>query len=209
MNAFEHLLHSELRFPQPPFRICGNFAGETRDGMSAYLESIRSWRLRVLEFLKAADGTYAEEFHYLSERAQRMLATFLDNSWTPGTSSYADQSPYNLKAFPQGALEDDESSRTDSVLEVLRWRAGVVDYLCDAPDAFFPAIESDESVSIEQFLNPIVHKELCWLCLTEFEKDQIHPEAHDCVILKHARAKWPSTPPVFRVWAEGAKKKSP
>ena len=136
-----------------------------------------------------------------------MLTMFLNTSWTPGMSSYADQSPYNLRAFPQGALEDQESSRMDSVLEVLRWRAGVVDYLCDAADTFDPPDNWADYSAIEQFLKPIDHKELCWLCLTQFEENQLHPDAHDCLLLAHVRAKWPM-PTMFRVWAEGAKKNS-
>ena len=209
MNVFEYTLPPKLRFPRPPFPIDGRFVAVTPDAVPMYLDAIRSWRSYVLEFLKDADGKYLEEFHYLSARAQQMLATFLAEAWTPGMSRYAAQSPYNMRAFPHDLLEGNGNSKIESVLDALRWRAGVVDYLGDAPFAMFSAIELDESVAIEQFLNPVNYRELCWLCLTEFEREQKHPDAHDCLLLGHVRAKWPKTPSAFRSWAAEAKKKSP
>lgn len=209
MNVPEHALPRELRFPKPPFRIDGRLVDAMPDTVSSYLGAIRSWRLRVLDLLKDADGKYQEEFYYLSAKAQEVLATFLTKSQTRGTSRYAAQSPYNLCAFPQDLLEGNARSRIESVMGVLRWRADVVDYLSDAPNAMFPAIEVDESIAIDQFLSPIDHQELCWLCLTEFEQEQNHPEAHECLLLPHARARWPEMPSAFRTWAAEAKKKSP
>ena len=209
MNALEYTLPPELRFPKPPFPIDGRFVDATSDAVSGYLDAIRSWRSRVLEFLKDADGKCLEESHYLSARAQKELGTFLAESWTPGMSSHAAQSPYNMNAFPHDALEGNRNSRIESVLDMLRWRAGVVDYLGDAPFAMFPAIELDESAAMDQFLKPVDYRELCRLCLTEFERERNDPDAHDCLLLGHVRAKWPKMPAAFRSWAAEAKKKSP
>jgi len=208
MNVFEYALPPKLRFPKPPFPVDGRFVDVTPNAVSSYLDAIRSWRSHVLEFLKDADGKYVEEFHYLSARAQQMLATFFAESWTPGMSRDAAQSPYNLRAFPQDVLEGNGNSKIEVVLDVLRWRAGVVDYLGDAPSAMFPAIELDESVAMDQFLNPVDYQELCWLCLTEFEREQNHPDAHDCLLLGHVQAKWPKMPSAFRSWAAEAKRTS-
>src|SRR5688500_1212753 len=105
MNVFEHTLPSKLRFPSPPFPIDGRFVDVTPDDVSSYLDAIRSGRSDVPDFLNDADGKYLEEFHYLSARAQQMLATFLAESWTSGMSKYAAQSPYNVRAFPYNVLE--------------------------------------------------------------------------------------------------------
>jgi hypothetical protein len=206
MNVFEHIVPSELRFPRPPFRIDGGCVDAPANAISRYLDAIRSWRSHVIAFLNYAEGKCLEESHYLSPRAQRELATFLAESWTPGMSRYAAQSPYNIRAFPVEVLEGNGSSSIESALAVLRWRAGVADYLGDA-FAMFPAIELDESVAIDHFLNPVDHRQLCSLCLTEFGREHNDPNAHECRLLNHVRAKWPGPPPAFRRWAAAAKQK--
>ena len=49
-------------------------------------------------------------------------------------TQYAIQSPYNIAPFPAAVLEIAHAPSLDLVFEVLRWRAGLADYLSDIWD---------------------------------------------------------------------------
>src|SRR6266446_4324310 len=196
MNA----LHTELRFPKPPFRI-DRYLVELPPpdhALASYLDQIRVWRSTVLEFLDKSGGGPVPEVEGLARRARMTLATFLASSWTQGVTQNAAQSPYNTRAFPGTALEAVSHPNVDLVLAVLRWRAGVVDYLSDIWDVIGePELDVDECGAIEQFLRPAYEERMCPFCLTEFPSDKLHPDQHGCLLLGHVRAKWPPMPPQF------------
>lgn len=205
MKSLLYALPPDLCFPRPLFRIDGHYTQVNRDAVSSYLTTIRSWRLRALEVLRNAGAKELSEVHYLSPKAQEMFASFLACGWMPEMSKYAAQSTYNLRAFSPHVLEDQDSSTVESVLDVLRWRAGIVDYLGDAAFAWNPTLEMDECAAIGRFFHPDDHKKLCWLCLTEFAPEQRHLDGHECALTSCVRAKWPQTPSAFRAWAKRAK----
>ena len=76
-----------------------------------------------------------------------------------------------------------------AVLEVLHWRAAVVNYLTDVWDVLGkPELEMGECVAIGMFLRPARLEGRCIFCLTEYGADRIDPEDHGCVLVKHVRA---------------------
>ena len=200
-------LNSELRFPKPPFRIdssCLDLLPEEH-AASSYLDQIRSWRSAVLAFIEKSGGKLAPELGNLTERAQTALATFLASDWTPEMTAYAARSPYNISAFPASALQAVSNPTMESVSEVLRWRAGVVDYLSDVYDVIGePLLDLDECIAMNQFLRPAGNEKLCLFCLTELTSEQLNSGQHDCMLISHVRAKWPPMPPSFARWAEKA-----
>ena len=193
MNA----LHAELRFPKPPFRI-DRYLVELPPpdhALASYLDQIRKWRLTMLEFLEKSGGRPVPEVEGLSERARMTLATFLASSWTQEVTQYAVRSPYNIRAFPGTALEAVSHPKVDLVLEVLRWRAGVADYLSDVWDVMGePELELDECLAISRFLDPASGARICRVCLTEFAPDKLNVYDHSCLLLAHVKAKWPVVP---------------
>ena len=207
-----HNLNSELRFPKPPFRIDPSSENLWSQGnsVSSYLDQIRLWRLAVLAFIDNPSGKPVPEREGLTERAQKALATFLASHWTPGMTNYATQSPYNISPFPASALEAVSNSTMESVFEVLRWRAAVVDYVSDVYDVIGdPFLNLFECIAIAEFLNPAGKEQLCGFCLTAFAPEQLDPDGHDCMFTSHVRAKWPPTPPIFAKWAREARTQEP
>ena len=201
-------MNPELRFPKPPFRIDTSVVGPLPpdNAVSSYLDQIRSWRSAVLTFIDKPGEKLAPDAEGLTERAQKALATFLASNWSPGMTDYAAQSPYNISAFPASALETVANPTTEPVLDVLRWRAGLVDYLSDVWDVIGePFLELEECGAIGSFLDPVEKEQLCYLCLSEFRPEQRDPGRHDCLLTRHVRAKWPAMPPVFAKWAEEAR----
>ena len=201
-----HHLNSELRFPKPPFRSDPSAVDLLPEAVSSYLDQIRSWRLAVLDFIDGSSGNPALESNCLTERAQKALATFLASRWTQGMTDYATQSPYNINPFPAHTLEAGANPTMESVFEVLRWRAGVVDYLSDVSFVLGePFLEIDECCAIGDFLDPVGKEQLCCFCLTEFASEQLDSGGHDCMLTSHVRAKWPPMPPSLARWAKEAR----
>lgn len=197
-------LNPELRFPKPPFQIdpaCENLWSQG-DSVSSYLDQIRRWRLAVLAFIENSGEKPVREKSGLTERAQKELATFLASRWTPGMTDYATLSPYN---FPVSALEGARNPTVQSLLEVLRWRAGVDNYLIDAIDFVTPWLDIDECDAIGKFLDPVGQEKLCHCCLTELAPEQRHSGEHVCMFTSHVQAKWPPTPPIFAKRAKEAR----
>src|SRR6185369_360472 len=94
----------------------------------------------------------------------------------------------------------------EDVMNVLRWRAAVEDYLGDIWDVMGdPFLDFDECGAIGQFLSPACAKGVCALCLTEISPDRLNIDDHNCFFLDHIRAKWPPPPPIFQRWMKEAK----
>jgi len=86
----------------------------------------------------------------------------------------------------------------DRVLEVLRWRAGVADYLSDVWDVMEePELDVFECGAISRFLDPASSAGICHVCLTEFAPDKLNVYDHGCLLLAHVQAKWPVVPKRF------------
>ncbi len=177
---------AELRFPKPPFRMDRSLAESQLPDAAAegYLNDIRAWRLAVLEFVARPGTGPQSDPDGLSERARKALVTFLAESWSEATSLWAAQSPYNVSAFPISGLEADKMSTVDSILKILRWRAGLEDCLSDIWDVIGePALDLDECDAIGQFLRPASEAKLCCLCLNEYAPGDLPPDRHGCLIL--------------------------
>jgi hypothetical protein len=182
-----------LRFPKPSFRIDEPVGSEPFEANCAnYLTQVLEWRDRVLRAVPTAEEP-AEQYG-LSTRARLTLVQFLRSEWSSEDQVSAAMSPYNVHAFP-AETAGAERCASARVLEMLRWRAGFVDYLSDVWDVIDePALTPDECWTVGAFLRPINAELLCSFCLTPFEGDAIHPDNHRCVILGHVRAKWPPFP---------------
>ena len=201
-------LPTELRFPNPPFRLAQSVLDDPPPGevLSNYLGEIRQWRSAVLAFLEEPEVKRAATIEGLSERASEALATCLSSQWPENMSAWAKQSPYNLNPFPAPALEAVSPPSLALVLDVLRWRACVMDMLSDIWDVIGePWLDLDECMAMEQFLYPVGDRRCCAFCLTEFASDQMHVDQHQCLILSHVRAKWPEFPPAMKRWAGEAR----
>src|SRR5438270_3365436 len=207
---FDRFMDSKalLHFPKPPFRIDQSLATSPPPGpaVATYLEQIRAWRSAVLQFLNTIKLGAALDTHGLSTRAQLALATFLEINWPEEMSRYAVHCPYNISACPARALERAGTPNLEDVMEVLRWRAAVVDYLGDIWDVMGdPFLDFNECGAIGQFLYPACAKNVCSFCLTEIATERLNVEDHNCFLLDHIRAKWPAPPPSFQRWAAEAK----
>jgi len=96
-----------------------------------YLEAVRRWRLAVLRFLGDKEGNGSATEGGVSQRARDTFAVFLVSDWEGRTVNWAANSPYNLQAFPVKVLSPTTVPTPDAVTDVLRWRAGVQDFLSD------------------------------------------------------------------------------
>lgn len=206
MNTMPEQSH----FPQPPFRIDRSFADSPPPDLAvaSYLREVGLWRSAVLELIDDSSAGCASEANWLSKRARGALAIFLASSWSEQMTQWAVQTPYNLTAFPARCLDAGGRATVDALLEVLRWRAGVFDCLHDIWDVFGdPELDLEECTALERFLHPQATgvSRVCELCLTGFGPAELHPDAHQCLLLVHARAKWPALPPSFVRWAREAR----
>jgi len=201
-------LHPNLMFPKPPFRIDESTWGSPAldSAVPPYLGQIMDWRAAVLEFVCPPDLIKEQTTAIigLTQRARAALATFLSSSWSESMTDYAMHSPYNLGCFPAAASQTTPVPDRHTLLQVLRWRAGTVDYLGDVWDVVLePRLDLEECIAIELFLSCASHEPICHPCLTEFPDARLHPDAHQCLLLRHVRAKWPSIP-IFEQWKNEA-----
>jgi len=172
---------------------------------TGYLDDIRKWRQRVLDFVSPNGAGPQTKPGHLSDRGCMALTTFLTVGWSEHMTRWAVQSPYNVSAFPASALEASSVSAVELTLELLRWRAGMHDYLDDIWDVIGePELDWEECNAIREFLRPIAGEQVCRLCLTEFTAGKLQPDEHQCLILAHVRAKWPSVPPAILRFADAS-----
>jgi hypothetical protein len=188
-------MNSDLHFPIPPFQVDRLHIDTSFEEIARYLARVRSWRAAVLGFISRPYTEGLGETEGLTERARKALETFLASEWPKSMKNYAIQSPYNITSFPLSATEVAANSTVESVLEVIRWRAGVVDYLDDVWDVIGdPFLNLDECQALDRFLHPISAKQLCAFCLSELASGLLGPGGHDCLLVAHVRAKWPPIP---------------
>jgi hypothetical protein len=148
-------MNSDLHFPIPPFQVDRLHIDTSFEEIARYLARVRSWRAAVLGFISRPYTEGLGETEGLTERARKALETFLASEWPKSMKNYAIQSPYNITSFPLSATEVAANSTVESVLEVIRWRAGVVDYLDDVWDVIGdPFLNLDECQALDRFLHP-------------------------------------------------------
>ncbi|HKQ58499.1 MAG TPA: hypothetical protein VJY35_11580 [Candidatus Eisenbacteria bacterium] len=180
-----------LCFPVPPARIDRTLIDlpvlPTVAG--AYLNEIRRWHDTVVTALLTNDPLIAHIEH-LTTRARTRLVTLLQIAWDVKTRNWAASSNYALVPFPSVTPLPRRDDPMEAVLEVLRWRAAVVDYITDVWDVLGqPELDMGECAAIGSFLRPARLEGRCIYCLTEYASDHVDPEDHACVMMPHASAR--------------------
>jgi len=177
-------LPDHLCFPVPPARIDRTLAEAplVPDVAATYLAEIRRWRDAVVAAVAANDPTIAN-VENLTSRARSRLAILLDTSWDAPTRGWAAASNYDLAPFPAARPPSLVYEPMKAVLEVLHWRAAIVNYLTDVWDVLGkPELEMGECAAIGEFIRPASLAGRCVYCLTEFTFDHLDPEDHACVM---------------------------
>ena len=186
-------LVDQLSFPAPPARIDRTWreAPFLPSVAIEYLAEIRRWRARLLEVL-ADERSAIEGTPGLTRRARTHLELLLATEWDSGTLKWAGGSAYNIGPFPTVPSLAHVDDPMFVVMEVLRWRAALADYLSDVWDVLGkPPLEQGECRAMAAFLQLARMEGRCVFCLSEFPAPRIAPEDHACVMLGHVRAKWP------------------
>ena len=189
-------LPDELRFPVPPARIDRSWRDTPLLPAVAieYLGEIHRWREGLAAAL-AGEVPALVGREGLSPRARGHLALLIDAEWDVGTRRRAAGEAYNIAPFPAIRFDACADHSMAGVMEVLRWRAAVVDYLSDVWDVMgSPLLELEECRAMSAFLYPIRMEDRCIFCLTEYDPSRVSPDDHGCVMLSHVRAKWPPFP---------------
>jgi hypothetical protein len=186
-------LVDQLRFPAPPARVDRSWkeAPFTRPIATEYLAEIRRWRARLLEVL-AGNGSVIDGLPSFSDRARDHLILLLAGEWDAGTTRWARDSSYNIAPFPAVPPSGPVDDPMGMVMDVLRWRAAVADYLSDVWDVLGkPSLEFVECSAMRDLVQPVRMEGRCVFCLSEFGAKLVAPEDHGCVMLSHVRAKGP------------------
>jgi hypothetical protein len=176
--------------------VHGLLAGRSVDSaeLRSYLSECSQWRDRLQTWLHSGDFAPASKV-LTSRRAALYLYHFLKPAWTEPELEAGLRSPYSVAPFPIDALEGPLDPR-ESVLEILRWRAGFVDWISDIWDvAGEPELDLFECRAIERFLTPADVQNPCIFCLKPLAEDESRHYGSECPLLLHVRAKWPSKLP--------------
>jgi len=178
-------LPENLCFPVPPARIDGTLteAPFLPDVAAEYLTEIQRWRDDVMASVTAGDPII-DRIENLTPRARSRLRTLLDTKWDVRTRGWAATSNYDLNPYPVARPLSQIFEPMKAVLEVLHWRAAVVNYLTDVWDVLGkPELEMGECAAIGEFMRPARLAGRCVYCLTEFSFDHLDPEDHGCVMV--------------------------
>ncbi len=180
-------LPDPLCFPLPPARLDRTLerapllpAVAARD-----LEEVRRWRDAVAAALETRDPAL-DVVEHLTPRARARLALFLAERWDPRHRLWALTSDYDLAPFPAPPAARATDVPMRAVLEVMRWRAGIVHYLTDVWDVLGPPdLEMGECAAIGAFMRPARLEGRCIYCLSEYEPRRLDPEDHGCPLAVH------------------------
>ncbi len=192
MNTSRYLA-DELCFPTPPARIDRSWreAPFSPAVAAEYLSEIHRWRSRLVAAL-AGEGPATADSEGLTRRARSHLALLLGTEWDAATLRWVAASGYNITPFPAASSPAHADDPMTGVMEALRWRAAIADYLSDVWDVLgTPVLELGECRAMSVFLQPVRMEGRCVFCLSEFDPSRVAPEDHGCVMLSHVRAKWP------------------
>jgi hypothetical protein len=156
------------RFPPVPD---GYWTGSsTHAGRSAFLDGARKWRADALHWLEAGSR---------ASRLSAELSEFMRWALGDPTASPQDAGPYHVSSFPTGALRP--GARETDTVDVLVWRARLVDMLADVWDTLGPArFEIEECREATRVLMPdeTRGRHFCPYCLDP-ESPSADPAAHD------------------------------
>ena len=180
-----------LFFPLPPARIDRTLAEAPLrpDVAAVYLAEIQRWRVAVLT-AALGKGPIMTPIEYLTPRARRRLTVLLDTKWDAENRLWAIAAGYDLRPFPAARPTSQVPDPMKAVLEVLQWRAAVLDYLTDVWDSLSkPELDMGECAAIGAFKRPARLEGRCVFCLTEYRPDRLDPENHGCVMAPHAHAR--------------------
>jgi hypothetical protein len=183
-------LPGRLCFPLPPARIDWTLAAAPLPAADAasYLANILRWREAVQAAIVAGDPAIDLVDHF-SPRARSRLAMLLETRWDSRTRHWAAVSNNDLTPFHWIRLGSPADDHAKAVLDVLHWRAAVVDYLTDVWDSpSTPELEMGECAAIGAFIRPARLEGRCVYCLTKFPVDRMDPEDHGCIMARHAHA---------------------
>src|SRR5262249_50385774 len=155
---------------------------------AVYLAEIQRWRVAVVT-AALGKGVSLDHVEHLTPRARRRLVTLLDTKWDPQTRLWAIASGFDVTPFPATRHTTQIHDPMQDVIDVLHWRAGILDYLTDGWDSLSkPELEMNECAAIGSFIRPARLEGRCVYCLTEYEPRRIDPEEHGCVMARHQRA---------------------
>ena len=185
-----HQLPDGLSFPTPPGRIDrGVERTPFRPAVAAaYLTEILRWRDAVAEVLVTGDPVIRAVDHF-TPRARERLAVLLCTSWDVETRLSFLRSGYGLTPFPAPPRTPRAGDPMLAVLQVLRWRAAVVNHLTDVWDVLGkPELEMGECAAIGMFIRPARLEGRCIYCLTEYGPGHIDPHVHDCVMVSEGQS---------------------
>jgi len=180
-----------LYFPLPPARLDRTLAeAPLLPGVAAvYLSEIRRWRVAVVAAVASGDPAIAG-IENLTPRALARLAVLLDTRWDARPRAWPAVSAYELSPFPATHPPSQADDPMKAVLEVMHWRAAVINYLTDVWDVLGkPELEMGECMAIGAFMRPVRMEGRCVYCLTEFNRERLDPEDHGCVMVRHAGAR--------------------
>jgi hypothetical protein len=185
-----HQLPDGLSFPTPPGRI--DRAVERmpfRPTVAAtYLTEILRWRDAVAKALATGDRAI-EGVDHLTPRARARLALLLRTSWDVATRLSILRSGYGLTPFPAPPRTPRAGDPMLAVLQVLRWRAAVVNHLTEVWDVLGkPELQMAECAAIGMFIRPARLEGRCVYCLTEYGPGHIDPAVHDCVMVSEGQS---------------------
>jgi len=185
-----HQLPDGLSFPTPPGRI--DRAVERtpfRPAVAAaYLTEIRRWRDAVVAALASGDPAI-DSIDQFTLRAREHLAVLLRSSRDVPTRIAFLRSGYGLTPFPAPRRGGRAEDPMLAVLQVLRWRAAVVNHLTDVWDVLGkPDLEMGECAAIGMFIRPARLEGRCVYCLTEYGPGHIDPAMHDCVMVTEGQS---------------------
>jgi hypothetical protein len=155
---------------------------------ATYLSEIQRWRDAVVASVAGGDPAIARIENF-TPRARNRLAVLLDTKWDARARDWSAASVYTLTPFPATLPAFQVDDPMKAVLEVLHWRAAVINYLTDVWDVLGkPELEMGECAAIGEFMRPARLEGRCVYCLTEFGFDRLDPDDHGCVMASLARA---------------------
>ena len=184
-------LPENLSFPVPPARIDRTLAeAPILPAVAAeYLAEIQRWRDDVVAAVGAGDPAI-DCVENLTTRARSRLRALLDTRWDARTRGWAATSNYDLNPFPAARPPSQVYEPMKAVMEVLHWRAAIVNYLTDVWDVLGkPELDMGECAAIGEFMRPARLAGRCVYCLSEFNFDHLDPEDHGCLMVGNVSAR--------------------
>jgi hypothetical protein len=191
---FNRIMDNELsssshEFPMPP----DNVHEASVEVLSRFISQFNEWRNHLIN-----DLDHPSKLASLvpSIRAVSFFQLLLNTTWPEDLTEFAIRSPYNIFPFPDVthfAKKFGLDKAKSIVINILKWRASLVDMLSDMWDVIGePTLDLDKCRFIENLI-PRNIEGRCIFCLAKFE-DATNHESHSCIVAEHIRAKWSDEP---------------